>query len=45
MIGFDYKPKDPAAYLVGNIPVNKLQNIDGKTSVASPYWKGSLAYA
>ena len=37
---------DPTAYLVGDEPVKTSQTpIDGNKSIASPYFKGNLAYA
>jgi len=45
MIGFDRMIDYSTAYLVRSYPVKILQIIDAKSSVASPYWKGSLAYA
>lgn len=45
MIGFERKHHNPVAYLVGSEPVKRLRLIDAENSIASPYFKGSLAYA
>lgn len=46
MTGFDEETDVLGAYRVGRELVKKLTNtLDGKNSIASPYWKGSLAYA